>query len=79
MKVQDVWVQNGRKENPRQEEIERTTRLQIKTVTRTSKCRLTCIFAWQQPSKILLVTEFISQVKRSSSLFVLCVVLSLPL
>ena len=54
MKVQDVWVQNGRKENPRQEEIERTTRLQIKTVTRTSKCRLTCIFAWQQPSKILL-------------------------
>ena len=54
MKVQDVWVQNGRKESPRQEEIERTTRLQIKTVTRTSKCRLTCIFAWQQPSKILL-------------------------
>ena len=65
MKVQDVWAQKGRNESPRQEEIAFTiaTPLQIKTVTRTSPCRLTCIFAWQQPSKILLVTEYILQVK----------------
>ena len=46
---------------------------------RTSACRRICIFAREQPSKILLVTEFISQVKRKSSLLFFCVVQCLSL